>query len=152
MTSAPPATPTGALLPEDYEANSRRLRRWLRGRLSRRAGFPAVTYLYKAPTTSTAPSLKALQSMEDVLNVDVTLNNQGLERVSCPPAARVTTTSAATAGSADYNDPVSFLDMFIDRATATTTLTTPNPEYDKITTEVLSDSDAAGRMEPMHPD
>ena len=50
---------------------------------------------------------------------------------------------------ADYNDPVSFLDMFMTD-NGNNDAHYSNAEYDAIMTKVLSDSDAAGRMELMH--
>ena len=50
---------------------------------------------------------------------------------------------------ADYNDPVSFLDMFMTD-NGNNDAHYSNAEYDAIMTKVLSYSDAAGRMELMH--
>ena len=85
---------------------------------------------------------------KDVLNVDVTLNNQDWN-VFLSTRSEGNYNICRDGWISDYNDPVSFLDMFMT-GNGNNNAHYSNPEYDKIMTEVLSDSDAAGRMELMH--
>ena len=134
---------------EDYEANCEEARKLLaEAGYPDGAGFPAVTYLYNTDDKHNAIA-EALQSMwEEVLNVKVTLNNQDWN-------VFLTTRSSGDYNICrdgwitDYNDPVSFLDMFMT-SNGNNNAQYSNPEYDAIMTEVLSSSDAAGRMELMH--
>lgn len=138
-----------SVAPEDYEANCEKARQLLaEAGYPDGAGFPAVTYLYNTDDKHSAIA-EALQSMwKDVLNVDVTLNNQDWN-VFLSTRSEGNYNICRDGWISDYNDPVSFLDMFMT-GNGNNNAHYSNPEYDKIMTEVLSDSDAAGRMELMH--
>ena len=112
------------------------------------AGFPAVTYLYNTDDKHSAIA-EALQSMwKDVLNVDVTLNNQDWN-VFLSTRADGNYDMARDGWISDYNDPVSFMDMFMT-GNGNNNAQYSNSEYDAMMTKVLTDSDAEDRMELMH--
>ena len=111
-------------------------------------GFPETTYLYNTDDKHQAVA-EALQSMwKNVLGVEVTLNNQDWN-VFLETRSKGDYSICRNGWIADYNDPVSFLDMFMTD-NGNNDAHYSNAEYDAIMTKVLSDSDAAGRMELMH--
>ena len=111
-------------------------------------GFPETTYLYNTDDKHQAVA-EALQSMwKNVLGVEVTLNNQDWN-VFLETRTKGDYSICRNGWIADYNDPVSFLDMFMTD-NGNNDAHYSNAEYDAIMTKVLSDSDAAGRMELMH--
>ena len=85
---------------------------------------------------------------KNVLGVEVTLNNQDWN-VFLETRSKGDYSICRNGWIADYNDPVSFLDMFMTD-NGNNDAHYSNAEYDAIMTKVLSDSDAAGRMELMH--
>ena len=86
-------------------------------------GFPETTYLYNTDDKHQAVA-EALQSMwKNVLGVEVTLNNQDWN-VFLETRSKGDYSICRNGWIADYNDPVSFLDMFMTD-NGNTTLTTP---------------------------
>ena len=134
---------------EDYEANCEQARELLaQAGYPNGEGFPETTYLYNTDDKHQAVA-EALQSMwKNVLGVEVTLNNQDWN-VFLETRTKGDYSICRNGWIADYNDPVSFLDMFMTD-NGNNDAHYSNPEYDAMMTTVLSDSDAAGRMELMH--
>ena len=134
---------------DDYEANCEEARKLLaEAGYENGVGFPETTYLYNTDDKHQAVA-EALQSMwKNVLGVEVTLNNQDWN-VFLETRSKGDYSICRNGWIADYNDPVSFLDMFMTD-NGNNDAHYSNAEYDAIMTKVLSDSDAAGRMELMH--
>ncbi|MBU5436046.1 peptide ABC transporter substrate-binding protein [Pseudoflavonifractor sp. MSJ-37] len=135
--------------PDQYEANCEKARQLLaEAGYPDGAGFPAVIYLYNTDDKHSAIA-EALQSMwKDVLNVDVTLNNQDWN-VFLSTRTDGNYDMARDGWICDYNDPVSFMDMFMT-GNGNNNAQYSNSEYDAMMTKVLNDSDAEDRMELMH--
>ena len=134
---------------EDYEANCEQARELLaQAGYPNGEGFPETTYLYNTDDKHQAVAEALQQMWSSVLGVDVTLNNQDWN-VFLETRSAGDYSICRNGWIADYNDPVSFLDMFMTD-NGNNDAHYSNAEYDAIMTEVLSDSDAAGRMELMH--
>ena len=134
---------------EDYEANCEQARELLaQAGYPNGEGFPETTYLYNTDDKHQAVAEALQQMWSSVLGVDVTLNNQDWN-VFLETRTAGDYSICRNGWIADYNDPVSFLDMFMTD-NGNNDAHYSNAEYDAIMTEVLSDSDAAGRMELMH--
>ncbi len=133
----------------DYEANCELARQLLaEAGYPNGEGFPEVTYLYNTDERHGAIA-EALQSMwKEVLGVQVRLDNQDWN-VFLETRSKGEYSMCRNGWIADYNDPVSFLDMFMT-GNGNNDAHYSNSEYDAIMTEVLSDSDAEGRMALMH--
>ena len=134
---------------EDYEANCEQARELLaQAGYPNGEGFPETTYLYNTDDKNQAVAEALQQMWSNVLGVDVTLNNQDWN-VFLETRSAGDYSICRNGWIADYNDPVSFLDMFMTD-NGNNDAHYSNAEYDAIMTKVLSDSDAAGRMELMH--
>lgn len=134
---------------EDYEANCEQARELLaQAGYPNGEGFPETTYLYNTDDKHQAVAEALQQMWSNVLGVDVTLNNQDWN-VFLETRSAGDYSICRNGWIADYNDPVSFLDMFMTD-NGNNDAHYSNPEYDAMMTTVLSDSDAAGRMELMH--
>ena len=121
---------------------------WPRPATPTARAFPETTYLYNTDDKNQAVAEALQQMWSNVLGVNVTLNNQDWN-VFLETRSAGDYSICRNGWIADYNDPVSFLDMFMtDNGNNHTGYS--NPEYDAMMTTVLSDSDAAGRMELMH--
>lgn len=134
---------------EDYEANCEQARELLaQAGYPNGKGFPETTYLYNTDDKHQAVAEALQQMWSNVLGVNVTLNNQDWN-VFLETRSAGDYSICRNGWIADYNDPVSFLDMFMTD-NGNNDAHYSNPEYDAMMTTVLSDSDAAGRMELMH--
>ena len=111
-------------------------------------GFPVVEYLYNTSDAHKAVA-EALQNMwETELNVKVTLNNQ--EWAVFLQTRKDGDYSIARNGwIADYNDPMSFLDMWLTGGGNNDAQYT-NAEYDAKIQEAKTSTDPATRMQAMH--
>lgn len=133
---------------EAYEANLARAKELLaEAGYPNGEGFPAVTYLYN---TSTGHQLiaEALQQMWGKLGIQVTIESQDW-------ATFINTRKngdyqiARNGWLADYNDPISFLDMWVTGG-GNNDAQWSNAEYDQLISEVKASSDATERMTKMH--
>lgn len=133
----------------DYEANCEKARQLLaEAGYPNGEGFPVVEYLYNTSDAHKAVA-EALQNMwEEELGVTVTLNNQ--EWASFLQTRKEGNYSISRNGwISDYNDPISFLDMWITGG-GNNDAQYSNPEYDKLVNQAKTTSDAAERMKLLH--
>ena len=133
----------------DYEANCERARELLaEAGYPNGEGFPVVTYLYNTDDSHKAVG-EALQNMwQTVLGVTVQLDNQ--EWATFLQTRKDGDYSIARNGwIADYNDPMSFLDMWLTGG-GNNDAQYANPEYDALIQQAKAATDPAERMELMH--
>ena len=133
----------------DYEANCEKAKELLaEAGYPGGEGFPVVEYLYNTDDNHKAVA-EALQFMwEDVLGVKVTLNNQ--EWNTFLQTRKDGDYSIARNGwIADYNDPMSFLDMWLTDG-GNNDAQYANADYDKLIQEAKSATDTGERMKLMH--
>ena len=133
----------------DYEANCERARELLaEAGYPNGEGFPVVTYLYNTDDSHKAVG-EALQNMwQTVLGVTVQLDNQ--EWATFLQTRKDGDYSIARNGwIADYNDPMSFLDMWLTGG-GNNDAQYANPEYDSLIQQAKATTDPAERMQLMH--
>ena len=133
----------------DYEANCEKARQLLaEAGYPNGEGFPVVEYLYNTSDAHKAVA-EALQKMwEQELGVPVTLNNQ--EWAAFLQTRKNGDYSIARNGwISDYNDPISFLDMWMTGG-GNNDAQYANPEYDNIIKQAKATSDATERMKLLH--
>ena len=133
----------------DYEANCERARELLaEAGYPNGEGFPVVTYLYNTDDSHKAVG-EALQNMwQTVLGVTVQLDNQ--EWATFLQTRKDGDYSIARNGwIADYNDPLSFLDMWLTGG-GNNDAQYANPEYDALIQQAKASTDPAERMQLMH--
>lgn len=134
---------------EAYEANCEEARQLLaEAGYPNGEGFPVVEYLYNTGEAHKAVG-EALQNMwQTQLGVTVTLNNQ--EWATFLQTRKDGDYSIARNGwIADYNDPMSFLDMWLTGG-GNNDAQYANPEYDAKIAEAKAETDPAARMKLMH--
>lgn len=111
-------------------------------------GFPVVEYLYNPESDSHRLIAEALQQMWAQLGVEVKLASQ--EWSTFLNTRKNGDYQIARNGwLADYNDPISFLDMWIT-GSGNNDAQWSNAEYDKLIAEVKNSSDPVERFEKMH--
>ncbi|MGN8966743.1 peptide ABC transporter substrate-binding protein [Intestinimonas sp. HCP28S3_D6] len=133
----------------DYEANCEKARELLaEAGYPNGEGFPVVTYLYNTDDSHKAVA-EALQSMwQTQLGVTVQLDNQ--EWATFLQNRKDGDYSIARNGwIADYNDPMSFLDMWLTGG-GNNDAQYSNPDYDALIQQAKAATDPAQRMELMH--
>ena len=133
----------------DYEANCERARELLaEAGYPNGEGFPVVTYLYNTDDAHKAVG-EALQSMwQTELGVTVQLDNQ--EWATFLQTRKDGDYSIARNGwIADYNDPMSFLDMWLTGG-GNNDAQYSNAEYDALIQQAKASTDPAERMQLMH--
>lgn len=134
---------------EQYAANCEKARELLKeAGFEGGAGFPVVEYLYNTSDNHKAIG-EALQNMwQTELGVTVNLTNQ--EWNTFLQTRKDGDYSIARNGwIADYNDPMSFLDMWLTGG-GNNDAQYSNPEYDALIQAAKSTSDQAERMNLMH--
>ncbi len=134
---------------ESYAANCEEARKLLaEAGYPNGEGFPVVEYLYNTSDAHKAVG-EALQDMwQTVLGVTVTLNNQ--EWAVFLQTRKDGDYSIARNGwIADYNDPMSFLDMWLTGG-GNNDAQYANPTYDKLIMDAKASKDPAERMSLMH--
>lgn len=134
---------------EAYEANCEEARRLLaEAGFEGGAGFPVVEYLYNTNDNHKAIGEALQQMWQDELGVTVNLVNQ--EWNTFLQTRKEGNYSIARNGwIADYNDPMSFLDMWLTGG-GNNDAHYSNAEYDALIMQAKSTSDAAERMRLMH--
>ena len=133
----------------DYEANCEKARELLaEAGYPNGEGFPVVTYLYNTDDSHKAVA-EALQNMwQTQLGVTVQLDNQ--EWATFLQTRKDGDYSIARNGwIADYNDPMSFLDMWLTGG-GNNDAQYANPEYDSLIQQAKATADPAERMQLMH--
>ena len=111
-------------------------------------GFPVVTYLYNTSDAHKAVGEALQQMWQKALNVTVQLQNQ--EWNAFLETRKNGDFQVARNGwFADYNDPISFLDMWLTGG-GNNDGQYSNPEYDAAIKEAKSSADPAVRMAAMH--
>ena len=111
-------------------------------------GFPQVEYLYNTNEGHKAIA-EALQNMwQEKLGVQVTLQNQDWN-VFLTERKQGNFNIARSGWIADYNDPMSFIDMWMTGG-GNNDAQYKNPKYDEIVKAAKATSDQAERMENMH--
>ena len=134
---------------EAYEANCEEARRLLaEAGFEGGAGCPVVEYLYDTNDNQKAIGEALQQMWQDELGVTVNLVNQ--EWNTFLQTRKEGNYSIARNGwIADYNDPMSFLDMWLTGG-GNNDAHYSNAEYDALIMQAKSTSDAAERMRLMH--
>lgn len=134
---------------EAYEANCEEARRLLaEAGYEGGADFPVVEYLYNTSDNHKAIGEALQQMWQDELGVTVNLVNQ--EWNTFLQTRKEGNYSIARNGwIADYNDPMSFLDMWLTGG-GNNDAHYSNAEYDALIMQAKSTSDAAERMRLMH--
>ena len=134
---------------EDYEANCERARELLaEAGYPGGEGFPIVEYLYNTSDNHRVIG-EALQNMwQTELGVNVTLTNQDWA-VFLETRKAGDYSIARNGWIADYNDPITFLDMWVTGG-GNNDAQYKNPEYDAFIKQAKSSPDAAVRMKAMH--
>ena len=133
----------------DYEANCDEARQLLADAgYPNGEGFPVVEYLYNTSDAHKAVA-EALQFMwEEELGVKVTLNNQ--EWAAFLQTRKDGDYSIARNGwIADYNDPISFLDMWMTGG-GNNDAEYANDDYDALIKQAKTTTDNAERMDLLH--
>ncbi len=133
----------------DYEANCEEARALLaEAGYPNGEDFPVVTYLYNTDDSHKAVA-EALQNMwQTVLGVTVQLDNQ--EWATFLQTRKDGDYSIARNGwIADYNDPMSFLDMWLTGG-GNNDAQYANSEYDSLIQAAKASADPAERMQLMH--
>lgn len=133
----------------DYEANCEKARELLaEAGYPNGEGFPVVTYLYNTDDSHKAVA-EALQNMwQTQLGVTVQLDNQ--EWATFLQTRKDGDYSIARNGwIADYNDPMSFLDMWLTGG-GNNDAQYSNADYDALIQQAKATADPAERMQLMH--
>lgn len=111
-------------------------------------GFPVVTYLYNTGDAHKAIGEALQQMWQKALNVTVQLQNQEWNAF-LETRKNGDFQIARNGWIADYNDPISFLDMWLTGG-GNNDGQYSNPEYDAAIKEAKSSADPAVRMAAMH--
>ncbi len=132
-----------------YQANCEKARELLKeAGYEGGKGFPVVTYLYNTSDAHRAVGEALQQMWKTELGVDVQLQNQ--DWASFLESRKKGDYSIARNGwIADYNDPISFLDMWLTGG-GNNDAQYSNAEYDAAIKEAKSTADPAKRMEALH--
>ena len=138
-----------SIKPEDYEANCEKARELLKeAGYENGQGFPVVEFLYNTSESHKAIA-EALQNMwQEQLGVQVTLQNQEWN-VFLTERKKGNYSIARDGWIADYNDPMSFLDMFLTGG-GNNNPQYSNPKFDELIKKAKVTSDPAERFKLMH--
>lgn len=111
-------------------------------------GFPTVTYLYNTSDNHKKIGEALQQQWQTALNVEVKLENQ--EWAAFLETRKEGNYQVARNGwIADYNDPISFLDMWLTDG-GNNDAQYSNADYDAAIAKAKSTADPAERMQAMH--
>ena len=134
---------------EDYQKNCEEARRLLaEAGYEGGAGFPVVEYLYNNSTNHKAIAEALQQMWQKELGVTVTLNNQEWGAF-LQTRKEGNYSIARNSWTADYNDPMCFLDMWVTGG-GNNDAQYSNAAYDAAIAAAKSTSDPAERMKQMH--
>lgn len=134
---------------EDYEANCEKARELLaEAGYPNGENFPIVEYLYNTDEKHKVIG-EALQNMwQEELGITVTLNNQDWA-VFLQTRTNGDYDISRNGWIADYNDPISFLDIWVTDG-GNNDAHYGVAEYDELITKAKTSSDPAERMQAMH--
>ena len=134
---------------DDYEKNVKEAKKLMEeAGYKDGEGFPQVEYLYNTSEGHKAIA-EALQNMwQEKLGVQVTLQNQDWN-VFLTERKQGNFNIARSGWIADYNDPMSFIDMWMTGG-GNNDAQYKNPKYDELVKAAKATSDQAERMENMH--
>ncbi|MEJ8752768.1 peptide ABC transporter substrate-binding protein [Lagierella sp. ICN-221743] len=134
---------------DDYEKNVKEAKKLMEeAGYKDGQGFPQVEYLYNTSEGHKAIA-EALQNMwQEKLGVQVTLQNQDWN-VFLTERKQGNFNIARSGWIADYNDPMSFIDMWMTGG-GNNDAQYKNPKYDELVKAAKATSDQAERMENMH--
>ncbi len=134
---------------EDYEKNVEEAKKLMEeAGFKDGEGFPQIEYLYNTSENHKAIA-EGLQNMwQEKLGVQVTLQNQDWN-VFLNERKQGNYDIARHGWIADYNDPMSFIDMWMTGG-GNNDAQYKNPEFDKLVKEAKATSDQKVRMENMH--
>lgn len=134
---------------EDYEKNVEEAKKLMEeAGFKDGAGFPQIDYLYNTDDNHKAIA-EALQNMwQEKLGVKVNLQNQDWN-VFLKERKEGNYNIARHGWIADYNDPMSFIDMWLTGG-GNNDAQYKNPEFDKLVKAAKATSDQDERMENMH--
>lgn len=135
--------------PNDYEGNLEKAKQILaEAGYPNGEGLPTFEYLYNSEGAAHMQIGEALQDMWGKIGVKVNLVSQ--EWATFLNTRKDGDYDIARNGwLADYNDPISFLDMWIT-SSGNNDAQWSNPEYDKLISQIKSETDTAKRFELMH--
>ncbi len=138
-----------SLSKDDYAANCETARALLaEAGYPNGEGFPIVEYLYNTSDNHRVIG-EALQNMwQTELGVQVTITNQDWA-VFLDTRKNGEYSIARNGWIADYNDPISFLDMWVTGG-GNNDAQYENAEYDALITQAKTSSDPSVRMQAMH--
>ena len=111
-------------------------------------GFPTVTYLYNTNENHKKIGEALQQQWKTALGVDIKLENQDWS-VFLEDRKQGNYQIARHGWIADYNDPITFLDMWMTGG-GNDDAQYANPEYDALIKAAKASSDPAVRMKAMH--
>ena len=134
---------------DDYDANCEKAKKLMEeAGYPEGKGFPTVDYLYNTDANHKAIA-EALQNMwQDKLGVKVTLQNQEWN-VFINDRKEGNYTIARHGWVGDYNDPMTFIDMFITGG-GNNDAKYENPAYDALVKAAKAETDTEKRMQLMH--
>ena len=135
--------------PEQYEANCDRARQLLTDAgYPGGQGFPAVQYMYNTNDSHRAIAEALQADWERELGVTVTLANQDWA-VFLQTRKQGDYQLARNGWIADYNDPISFLDMWVSNS-GNNDAQYSNPQFDALILQSRTATDPAARMKVLH--
>ena len=135
--------------PADYEANCERARELLADAgFPGGAGFPTVEYLYNTNADHQAVAQAIQADWLRELGINVTINNQDWN-VFLQTRKDGDYQIARNGWIADFNDPISFIDMFITGG-GNNDAQYANPDYDALVAASRAEGDPVKRMAILH--
>ena len=134
---------------EDYDANCDTARALLADAgYPNGEGFPVFTYLYNTSTGHQAIAEALQQMWKEELNIDCTLESQ--EWNTFLETRKEGNYSVARDGwLGDYNDPITFLDMFTSMS-GNNNAQWKNADYDALIADIKVETDREARYQMMH--
>jgi len=135
--------------PYDYEGNVEKAKQLLaEAGYPNGEGLPTFEYIYNSESVGHQQIGEALQDMWAKIGVKISLVSQEW-RTFLNTRKNGDYDIARNGWLADYNDPISFLDMWITNS-GNNDAQWSNPEYDALISQIKTETDTAKRFELMH--